>query len=300
MTIPKERLGLLFILIGPGGAGKNTLMNYVLSRLDDLKQLPTATTRPIRPTEQHGREHLFLSLDAFQDMIDNGALIEYQEVRPGQYYGVPRSTVQDAIDETRDLIADVDVLGATILNDEYPENTVLIFITPPSMQRLEDQMRERGTAENVIRDRMKRSVMEMTYAPLCDYVIINDELSDATDQLYDVIINTRQGSKATHPANVTYTVTVEPIYASARLARTNGDTLTAPVAHGESPETQARQLIETTFNYEVTAESLTQSESHAVDLIADGDDYVVRYRYTWRLPEKIAAPDGWQWIEAES
>jgi guanylate kinase len=177
----------VFILVGPPGVGKNAMMNNVLDRIASLRQLPTATTRPIRPTEQHGREHLFVTRDEFQRMIDQDDLIEWQVVH-GHQYGTPRSTVQQAMSQGQDLIADIEVLGATYLRSAFPENVILIFVQPPSIDELVHRMHNRGETETEIRKRMERVEMEMRYAPQCDYLITNDSIDRASDILRGIIL----------------------------------------------------------------------------------------------------------------
>ena len=129
--------GLLFVLAGPTGAGKNTLMNAVLEANLDLSQLPTATTRGIRPTEQQGREHLFVSHAEFERMITDHELLEWQKVHTN-LYGVPKQTMEDSLAQSLDRIMDVDVLGALTLFRLYPRNIVLIFIQPGGVGSVED------------------------------------------------------------------------------------------------------------------------------------------------------------------
>lgn len=179
--------GLLFVLVGPPGVGKNAMMNSVLDQITSLRQLPTATTRPIRPTEQHGREHLFVTQDEFQRMIDQNDLIEWQIVH-GHQYGTPRSTVQQAMSAGQDLIADIEVLGATYLRSAFPENVILIFVQPPSLTELIHRMHTRGETEAEIQKRMQRVEMEMRYAPECDYLITNDSVERASDILRGIIL----------------------------------------------------------------------------------------------------------------
>lgn len=187
MTHSNKRSGILFTLVGPGGAGKNALINAVLQRTDHLRQLATATTRPMRPQEQPGREHMFLSEAEFRKMIDETRLIEWQEVHPGRYYGTPRLPVEKAIANGEDLIADIDVAGAVRLHDIYPDNTVMIFVAPPSLQQLEVRMRERGDSTDQIAERMQRVAMEMDFQNQCDYVIVNSNLDNATKELEHII-----------------------------------------------------------------------------------------------------------------
>lgn len=179
--------GLLFVLVGPPGVGKNAMMNTVLSQIPSLRQLPTATTRPMRPNEQEGREHLFVSPAEFQRMIDEGDLIEWQVVH-GYQYGTPRSTVQQAMSAGQDLIADIEVLGATYLRSIFPENVVLIFVQPPSVDELVHRMHNRGETESEIQKRMQRVEMEMRYAAQCDYLITNDSIDRASDILRSIIL----------------------------------------------------------------------------------------------------------------
>lgn len=179
--------GLLFVLVGPPGVGKNAMMNRILEQIASLSQLPTATTRPIRPTELHGREHLFVSPDEFQHMIERGALIEWQVVH-GHQYGTPRSTVQHAISMGQDLIADIEVLGSRCLRSEFPNNVVVVFVQPPSVDELIHRMHNRGESEAEIQKRMQRVEMEMRYAPECDYLITNDSIERASDILRGIIL----------------------------------------------------------------------------------------------------------------
>lgn len=182
--------GLLFVLVGPPGAGKNTLMNNVLSRITDLQQLPTATTRPIRPTEQQGREHLFVDDREFQRMSDNHELLEQQIVH-GRQYGIPRKTVEDSLAKEQDLIADIEVLGAKILRNTYGERAILVFIQPSSTDELRYRMQIRGEAEAEIEKRLRRVEMEMQFAPECDYLVINDSIERASEILYAIVLAER-------------------------------------------------------------------------------------------------------------
>src|SRR5579859_8078683 len=113
---PPECPGLLIVLVGPTGAGKNTLMQRAIEALPPLRQMPTMTTRPPREGEQHGREHWFVSTEEFQRLLATNALLEHQEVLPGRFYGVPRQPLDEALTHHREwLIADIDVKGAASL-----------------------------------------------------------------------------------------------------------------------------------------------------------------------------------------
>jgi guanylate kinase len=180
--------GSLFILVGPSGVGKNMIMKGVQSRLPVLRQMPTATTRAIREGEQEGREHFFVTLERFSQMIAEQALIEHQEVYPGTYYGTPRPGLQKALELDEKLIADIDVLGAMAIKDAFPENVILIFVAPPSLADLEKRLRTRGNMpETEIAERLKRATFEMSFAPRCNYQIVNDTLEQSVDEVVGLI-----------------------------------------------------------------------------------------------------------------
>lgn len=182
--------GLLFVLAGPTGAGKNTLMNAVLEANLDLSQLPTATTRGIRPTEQQGREHLFVSHTEFERMIAHHELLEWQKVHTN-LYGVPKQTIEDSLAQSLDRIMDVDVLGALTLFRLYPRNIILIFIQPGGVGSVEEiiaqRLHSRGESHEEIQIRLERVKMELAYRPFFHYLIINDEVEKATQTLNSII-----------------------------------------------------------------------------------------------------------------
>ncbi len=179
-------------MVGPAGAGKNAIMNEVLRQLADLRQLPTATTRPIRDTEQQGREHQFVSEAEFQKMDERHELIESQTVH-NHLYGTPRLTIENAMRDGQDLIADIEVLGATYLHNAYPHNTVLVFVQPPSVDDLIKRMSIRGETQDEIDRRLQRVEMEMQYAPQCDYLITNyqDQLKQSSATLLGIVLAER-------------------------------------------------------------------------------------------------------------
>ena len=189
--------GLLFVLVGPTAVGKNRLMKEALDQLSDLVQMPTATTRPIRADEQEGREHYFFSKAGFQDLIDSGALLEHQLVH-GHKYGIIRARLEQALAAGRDQIADIDVLGASILHEAFPDKVVLIFISPPDTATLEKRIRARGDSAAEIERRLCRTPFEMQFAPMCDYLIVNDQIEPAANELLSVISAERQRRALRH------------------------------------------------------------------------------------------------------
>lgn len=300
------RQGLLFLLIGPPGAGKNALMNDALARTDNLRQLATATTRAMRPTELQGREHLFINTHEFQQMIDNSTLFEWQQVH-GNLYGIPRKTVEDAFAAGKDLTADIDVLGATYIRSVYPNNVILIFVAPPTIAELENRMRTRGETESSISTRMKRVEMEMTYAQLCDYVIVNDDLGRAADRLSEIILAERQR----HATNTLLTrkyihvATAIPIHNGAALRHDHKPHfLEDLIAQGELPHNVALHLLNKNLHFAAQPDHLFRASPHkgsfippaAISTIRHDEVCQINFVYLYIMPERIEPPPGWAWV----
>lgn len=186
MSLVENLPGLIFVLIGPGGAGKNAIMKAVIAAIPAVKQLATATTRPMRADEKQGREHLFVSAQRFQEMISRNELLEHQEVTPGKHYGIPRRMVLDALTAGAARIADIEVLGAIELAAAYQQNVVQVFVTVPGcdiarqLTVLEKRMRGRADQATDIEERLERArTLELPYQNRCDYIVVNDDLSQA-------------------------------------------------------------------------------------------------------------------------
>ncbi len=178
--------GLILVMIGPGGAGKNAIMKAIIKHYANIQQLATATTRDMRSDEKQGREHLFVSLQQFEAMVAKGELLEYQEVTPGKFYGIPRQTVADCLKSAEVRIADIEVLGAEKLAQAYPENVVQVFVTVPGesideqSRVLEGRMRGRDDGATDIQHRLERArTLELPYQSQCDYVVVNGALAGA-------------------------------------------------------------------------------------------------------------------------
>jgi guanylate kinase len=180
--------GALFVMVGPSGVGKNVVMKQIMERMPMLRQMPTATTRAMREGEQEGREHFFVSLKQFEQMKVENALIEYEEVYAGTWYGTPRQGLQNALASGDYLIADIDVHGAKNLKEAFPDNVVLIFIAPPSLDDLEKRLRQRGKMDEAeIARRLNRAPEELAFAEQCDYRVVNDELEKTIEQVMGII-----------------------------------------------------------------------------------------------------------------
>jgi guanylate kinase len=169
----------LFIFSAPSGAGKTTIARHLLERYPQMTFSISATTRPKRPNEEHGRDYYFLSRADFEAAIERSEFAEYEEFF-GNYYGTLKSEVQSALQAGKCLVFDVDVKGALSLRRAYPEDSLLIFVAPPSMDELRHRLRARNTeSEEQLQLRFARAEMEMAEQDTFDEIIINDDLERA-------------------------------------------------------------------------------------------------------------------------
>ncbi|NEO26446.1 MAG: guanylate kinase [Kamptonema sp. SIO4C4] len=174
--------GKLVVLTGPSGVGKGTLVKALLQRRPDLYLSVSATTRPPRDGEQHGRDYYFLSRGEFQALIQEGELLEWAEYA-GNYYGTPRQRVKEQIDEGKTVLLEIELVGARFIKESFPE-AYSIFILPPSVDELERRLRDRGTdSEEVIEKRLQRAKTELSAIAEFDAQVVNDDLEQALAQL---------------------------------------------------------------------------------------------------------------------
>ena len=180
------RKGNLFVLSGPSGAGKGTLVRRVLQRVPDAWVSVSATTRQPRPGEVDGKDYFFLDQPRFDELVSQGGFLEWAHVH-GNSYGTLRSRVRDRIDQGSQVILEIDVQGAFQVKEAMPE-AHLIFIEPPSLEELERRLRGRGTeTEEVICNRMKTAEVELARKMEYDVQVVNDELERATEELVSYI-----------------------------------------------------------------------------------------------------------------
>ena len=188
MKATSERNGMLLVLSSPSGAGKSTMSRRLLADDAAFELSVSATTRPARDGETHGKDYLFLSQAEFDQMIDKGELLEYATVF-GNSYGTPQAPVEAALSEGRDVLFDVDWQGAQQLRDSaLGRDVVQIFILPPSISALEQRLHSRGKdSEDVINRRMDKAQSEISHWAEYDYVLINDNLDHCYSQIKTIV-----------------------------------------------------------------------------------------------------------------
>jgi guanylate kinase len=186
-----QRKGLLIILSSPSGAGKSTLARRLMAWDPSLSFSVSATTRPPRPGEEDGREYFFRSRDAFEAMVRKGEMLEHAEVF-GNLYGSPRGPIERAMAEGRDTLFDIDWQGGQQVKQAMEKDVVSIFILPPSMAELERRLRNRAQdSDEVIAGRMAKSMIEISHWSEYDYVLINDDLERAEENLRTILRSER-------------------------------------------------------------------------------------------------------------
>ena len=177
-NIDKElsRRGLMLVLSSPSGAGKSTIARNLLRDDPDISLSVSVTTRARRGSEIDGKDYHFISEREFEIMRDNGRLLEWAEVH-GNFYGTPFDPVQQAMDEGRDMLFDIDWQGALQMFEAARADIVSIFILPPSMAELRNRLIRRAEdAEDVIERRLENSKVEMQHWNEYEYPLINDDL----------------------------------------------------------------------------------------------------------------------------
>ena len=181
-----SRTGNLFVISGPSGAGKGTLVKALIEQVPDAWLSVSATTRKPREGEVDGKHYHFISNDQFDDLVRQDGFLEWAQVQSDKY-GTPRAQVEQAIAEGKQAILEIDVQGAFQIKEKIPQS-ILVFIEPPSLEILEERLRGRGTeTEDVIAARMSVATMELLEKIKYDIAIVNDDLDVAAKELVDFV-----------------------------------------------------------------------------------------------------------------
>lgn len=178
--------GILIVVSGFSGAGKGTLMKELLRQYDSYALSVSATTRSPRQGEEHGIHYFFVQKEEFEEMIRKDELLEYASY-VGNYYGTPKSYVEQKIAEGKDVILEIEIQGALKIKEKFGD-ALLLFVMPPSAKVLRERLIGRGTESiEVIDSRLRRAAEEAEGIEQYDYIIINDNLCECTQELHSVI-----------------------------------------------------------------------------------------------------------------
>ena len=170
----------LIIVAAPSGAGKTTIVNHLLKTFDSLSFSVSAATRRKRDYEADGVNYYFISPEQFKEKIREGAFVEWEEVYDNQYYGTLRSEIERLWKAGKNIIFDIDVKGALNIKKQFPEESLTIFVKPPSEEILINRLKNRRTeTEKSLRKRIARVKEELKYEDKFDKVVLNDKLQDA-------------------------------------------------------------------------------------------------------------------------
>ena len=181
-----NRQGILIVVSGFSGAGKGTIMKALTERYEGYALSVSATTRSPRPGEEDGKAYFFKSVEEFEQMIADCALIEYARYVSNSY-GTPRIYVEEQLAAGHDVILEIEIQGARKIKEQYPD-AVLLFVTTKDAQTLKDRLTGRGTeSEEVIRNRLLRAAQEAEGIEEYDYLVVNDDLDTCVNEVHGII-----------------------------------------------------------------------------------------------------------------
>lgn len=178
----------LLLFAAPSGAGKTTIVHHLLEKYDELSFSVSATTRKRRPHEAEGEDYYFLPGERFQQLIREDGFVEWEEVYPGLFYGTLRSELKRLWALGKHIVFDIDVKGALSIKKAHPNETLAVFVKPPSLEALEHRLRMRGTEDEAnLKKRLDRAAAELEYQPHFDRVLVNDDLQKALTEAEAII-----------------------------------------------------------------------------------------------------------------
>ena len=184
-----------FIIISaPSGSGKTTICKYLQKLDSSINFSVSCTTRQKRANEIEGKDYFFITNEEFEKKINDAKFIEWEQIHGDFYYGTLKSTLEEAINEDKRILLELDVKGAMSVKKLYPNKSLSIFIEPPSVEVLKLRLEKRGTDNDQrIIKRLERLESELSYKSNFDYHIINDDLDQAVNEIMNIIINETKG-----------------------------------------------------------------------------------------------------------
>ena len=200
MSSRKHKEGILIIVSAPSGCGKSTVVRALMEKRKNLRFSVSATTRKPREGETNGVDYFFVTREEFDRMIEENAFLEHAEY-VGNCYGTPRAAVEKQLKDGYDVYLDIDVQGALQVKKQRPQ-TLMVFLMPPSMEELERRLVTRGTnTPEEIRERLAAAERECALRGAFDYVVVNDVVERAVDELSELIDSKKTVKKKTKTKN---------------------------------------------------------------------------------------------------
>jgi guanylate kinase len=185
----ESKQGKLIVFSAPSGSGKTTIVRYLLGKEDlNLEFSISATSRSPREEEVDGKDYYFIDLKAFKTHIKNGDFLEWEEVYRDNFYGTLNAEIDRIWAMKKHVVFDIDVVGGLDIKRIYPEQTLAVFVEPPSIEELKIRLKKRKTeSEDRIAMRVAKASIEMATAPQFDHIIVNENLDKALDEAYHLV-----------------------------------------------------------------------------------------------------------------
>ncbi len=186
-----QKQGKLIVFSAPSGSGKTTIVRYLLEEKElNLDFSISATSREKRGKETQGKDYHFISADEFKNHIKNNDFVEWEEVYHNNFYGTLRSEIERIWNDGKDVIFDIDVVGGLRIKRKFPNQTLAVFVQPPSIEEMEKRLRNRKTdTEEKIIERVRKAERELQYASEFDIILVNDDLNEAKRKALDLVGN---------------------------------------------------------------------------------------------------------------
>ncbi len=185
--IKEKAKGLLIVVSGPSGAGKDTIVSRVVANMKNIKVSVSMTSRAPRGSEVNGKDYYFVTKKQFEESIKNDELLEYAVVHNNQYYGTPKAKIEEDLNNGVSIVLVIDIQGALKIKERIPE-ALFIFIMPPSMEVLKERLIARKTeSKDKMLERFKTAYKEINEYTKYNYVVVNDKLDVAVDKVEAII-----------------------------------------------------------------------------------------------------------------
>lgn len=183
--------GKLIVFSAPSGSGKTTLVHHLIGQRNlNLDFSISATSREKRGNEINGKDYYFISLDDFNRHIKDDDFVEWEEVYHSNFYGTLKSEIERIWSMGKHVIFDIDVVGGLRIKEKFPEQTLAVFVQPPSIEEMEFRLRNRKTdTEEKIKERVQKAVRELKFSSRFDVILVNDNLEKAKKEAYNLVLN---------------------------------------------------------------------------------------------------------------